>query len=1159
MSRPFLGRADLIVPNGQDVVTGIDYIHYYYNYLFTPFNETNFAIELARRVSALQDEAVDVLTRHPTGTLSIIVEIQDAVRLLNVPSLQQRYGHTFGVRRSFRDVGEIIQHFITAMSEALENLAQSEREFDLDEIEITFIVDVPIRQPAFGRVKVYTRNVIRSMEKTKGLAKYSFEASNYCGFLAIVYALARFQDLRDSWTGSLVWFFQEFTCQNYTNQFKKSNKRRINLAKALAQTIDVDPDEGWNVDIGVRSTAAALVKNQPQLQIVIYCEANRQVLDKKRGLLFNYSNREIALANTIILSYTQGHLHLVTGIFDYLGKKKCRAGDRFCPYCLQIMANWRHRCAYISQCDKCLIQFNDEEHEKQHTTITKPGLVECPTCERQYYSQDCYNCHICLGEKKAICDICLRIKTDDHKCSQYVCVFCSKKVEHPHTCNIETLNDPKHISAQECGKDYYAFDLETMAIDDKNTQQVNLVCVARCFSTQEWIFHSMEEFIKWIETLEGEDICLFAHNFKGFDGRIVFDYLLNRNTPPTNMFFRGSKIMCMEYGRVKFKDTLLHISASLEQLPKMFGLDESKFKKGFFPHKFNLPENQNYIGSIPDKSYYSPEMMSPAKKLEFDQWYDQQTGTYDFNNELVEYCLSDTRILARAIETYMSQQIAMKPMNPFSKLTIASYALAMYRTFFMPDNLIVRLPKLADSEIRKSMHGGRTDTRCMLKEWTPQQVSDGYYGKYQDVQSLYPTVQFYDPLPVGLPKYVHFSQSDQPTAQQLLSLFGFVCCDITPTRYLHHPVLVEVDPKTNKLLAQLKPLKKVTVPTPELHLALKNGYVVTKVYHWFEFQSSTELFKPYFREFIKRKLIASGKPHWLKTEQDKRLFEQYHADVLGIHIKVDDLEKNPAQKTGAKLLCNSLWGKFGERIERSKWELFTVGQHNDKIIEIEKKWIDNQLDVTHRRLSTDNQHLVMAYKYTNQLTQFRYQGAHSRNVALASMITSHARCRLWQELNKLGDRVLYHDTDSIIYEHQPNAYNIPEGKFLGEWECETGGVPITHFVSTGPKCYSYITQSGDAVTKVKGFSLNSKNAALINYQTMKKLVTGEIDGVTAETLQFAYDLANGSLTVNKMEKFYKNTYEKGFIDKNSWKVYPFGWTNFHHHSLPQTPDHTLAQ
>ena len=37
------------------------------------------------------------------------------------------------------------------------------------------------------------------------------------------------------------------------------------------------------------------------------------------------------------------------------------------------------------------------------------------------------------------------------------------------------------------------------------------------------------------------------------------------------------------------------------------------------------------------------------------------------------------------------------------------------------------------------------------------------------------------------------------------------------------------------------------------------------------------------------------------------------------------------------------------------------------------------------------------------------------NVIIAGFCTSWARLKLWSIMNKLGDRVLYHDTDSIIF------------------------------------------------------------------------------------------------------------------------------------------------
>ena len=45
------------------------------------------------------------------------------------------------------------------------------------------------------------------------------------------------------------------------------------------------------------------------------------------------------------------------------------------------------------------------------------------------------------------------------------------------------------------------------------------------------------------------------------------------------------------------KDSINFMRMALSKLPKTFGIEE--FQKGYFPHFFNMPEYQSYIGSVP--------------------------------------------------------------------------------------------------------------------------------------------------------------------------------------------------------------------------------------------------------------------------------------------------------------------------------------------------------------------------------------------------------------------------------------------------------------------------------------------------------------------------------------------------------------------------------
>ena len=83
--------------------------------------------------------------------------------------------------------------------------------------------------------------------------------------------------------------------------------------------------------------------------------------------------------------------------------------------------------------------------------------------------------------------------------------------------------------------------------------------------------------------------------------------------------------MCMSVPtgglNIRFLDSLNFLPMPLAQLPKSFGLEE--LKKGFFPHFFNTPENQEVILlNLPDIKYYDPDSMSKDRRNEFLDWYE---------------------------------------------------------------------------------------------------------------------------------------------------------------------------------------------------------------------------------------------------------------------------------------------------------------------------------------------------------------------------------------------------------------------------------------------------------------------------------------------------------------------------------------------------------
>ena len=99
--------------------------------------------------------------------------------------------------------------------------------------------------------------------------------------------------------------------------------------------------------------------------------------------------------------------------------------------------------------------------------------------------------------------------------------------------------------------------------------------------------------------------------------------------------------------------TLCFLPFSLASFPKAFELVE--LKKGFFPHLFNTPENQSYVGPIPPSDTYDPDGMNHDKRQEFLNWHQDQVRRnveYSLRQEMEEYCISDVKLLKAGCQKF---------------------------------------------------------------------------------------------------------------------------------------------------------------------------------------------------------------------------------------------------------------------------------------------------------------------------------------------------------------------------------------------------------------------------------------------------------------------------------------------------------------------------
>jgi hypothetical protein len=158
-----------------------------------------------------------------------------------------------------------------------------------------------------------------------------------------------------------------------------------------------------------------------------------------------------------------------------------------------------------------------------------------------------------------------------------------------------------------------------------------------------------------------------------------------------------------------------------------------------------------------------------------------------------------------------------------------------------------------------------------------------------------------------------------------------------------------------------------------------------------------------------------------------------------------DVEKNPVRRTIAKLFLNCLWGKFAQRLQLPKSQYLTEEE------ELQEKLQDATLEIKGIELLENTEHpetdmMLINYQVKNEFVEDCPFG----NVVLACFTTAHARLHLYETLQPLGERVLYFDTDSIIYQHDESQFNPTIVNSLGGWTDELGGDHIAKYMSGGP-------------------------------------------------------------------------------------------------------------
>ena len=535
----------------------------------------------------------------------------------------------------------------------IERVIQSNRDFRLNDTVTIDIIHVEAPQGS-GRSKCNVLNIKDFLHKKRSIITIQ-NNDNLCLARALVVAIAKIEKV-----------------PNYKNMLKPGYKILERKAKEL--------HEAAKVPLGPCGI--------PEVELFQKYLTNYEIniVSGNHNNSIIYPPKPSAGNNVtpIYLYLHDNHYDVITTMPGFL------SNSYFCHKCSQSYSNkFDHVCDEM--CKSC----------RSYDCVLNGNGLKCNECDRLFKNKACYDQHkepvdgarsVCQTVRK--CGKCgksmdvRKLNPKGHICGKK-CSTCgvvlNEKSEHQ--CYIQKTEQTEESQYNQL----LFFDLECK--QEHGVHEANL-CIVQNEKGEEKLFQgrdTIKEFCEWLLTKEHQGCIVVAHNFQGYDGYFIQNYL-NKNAVKYEVILRGAKILSMTIPmfNIKFIDSLNFIPMSLAKFPKTFG--ETELCKGYFPHLFNKEENQDYVGPIPCQNDYGVNFMKPEAREAFLAWHKEQVESgyvFDFKEEIVKYCRSDVDILRKCCMQFRELLRDKTGIDPFERsLTIASYCHEVYRTNYLEKDTI---------------------------------------------------------------------------------------------------------------------------------------------------------------------------------------------------------------------------------------------------------------------------------------------------------------------------------------------------------------------------------------------------------------------------------------------------------------------------------------
>lgn len=487
----------------------------------------------------------------------------------------------------------------------------------------------------------------------------------------------------------------------------------------LCQAAGIEPYTPCGID-QLQQFQAAL----PDYQIIVFTPVLKTTI-------FHGSHQE----KKIFLLYDNQHFDTILSVQLFLGV------DYFCGHCLKSGSNAEtHSCSGV--CQRC----------ETSPPCLMESLQTCRNCRRVFNNAECFSNHLKRkGKRKPICNLikncpkCSRVmRGKSHTCYEYFCKKCGIKTDMvSHQCFITPLDMEKISKEDSKVKVFIFYDMESK-LEPGNNQSYShdpSLILARltcdlCWNSETKSrnegkcelcgdemkeFTSVKDFCSFIFTAHQKSIesnrkrlnlpyrpltfCI-AHNGKAYDSIFILRYLLSTRRTPKVMK-RGTRIISMKLGKIRFICSLSFLPMPLRKLPKSFGVQE-QMTKGHFPYRFYNQENEHYIGPWPSIEWYDLDYlkMSQSEQQEFRQWHQSKSNeTFDLQKELRLYCLEDVKILQKCFLIFRDLFKQTCGIDPITNIfTLPQASMQVFRAKFLKPETIAVIPSSGYVDKRNSSY-----------------------------------------------------------------------------------------------------------------------------------------------------------------------------------------------------------------------------------------------------------------------------------------------------------------------------------------------------------------------------------------------------------------------------------------------------------------------